>query len=143
MDLKTLESSLIFDAIAAYMLANPKTTSVSATIAPFPIITLQKYDWPGNIRELKNLIERLMIMVPGSIIRKEDIPAPFNRSSGIKKGLESHLVSGSLKEAKGEFEKAYIEAKLREFNGNISQTAEAIGIERSNLHKKIKGYNEY
>jgi two-component system nitrogen regulation response regulator NtrX len=49
-------------------------------------------------------------------------------------------VSGSLKEAKGDFEKAYIEAKLREFNGNISQTAEAIGIERSNLHKKIKGY---
>ena len=104
------------------------------------IATLQKYDWPGNVRELKNLIERLMIMVPGSVIRNEDIPAPFNRSSDIKTGLESNFVSGSLKEAKGEFEKAYIETKLREFNGNISQTAEAIGIERSNLHKKIKGY---
>lgn len=104
------------------------------------MLTLRKYDWPGNVRELKNLIERLMIMVPGSVIRNEDIPAPFNRSSDIKTGLESNFVSGSLKEAKGEFEKAYIETKLREFNGNISQTAEAIGIERSNLHKKIKGY---
>ena len=104
------------------------------------IATLQKYKWRGNVRELKNLIERLMIMVPGRVIRKEDIPAPFNSTSHIRADLESHFVSGSLKEAKGEFEKAFIEAKLREFNGNISQTSEAIGIERSNLHKKIKGY---
>jgi two-component system nitrogen regulation response regulator NtrX len=79
-------------------------------------------------------------MVPGRVIRMEVIPAPFNRTSDIRTDLESHFVSGSLKEAKGEFEKAFIEAKLREFNGNISQTSEAIGIERSNLHKKIKGY---
>ena len=104
------------------------------------IAILQKYEWRGNVRELKNLIERLMIMVPGRVIRKEDIPAPFNRTSDIRTDLESHFVSDSLKEAKGEFEKAFIEAKLREFNGNISQTSEAIGIERSNLHKKIKGY---
>ena len=105
------------------------------------IAILQKYEWRGNVRELKNLIERLMIMVPGRVIRKEDIPAPFNRTSDIRTELESHFVSGSLKEAKGGFEKAFIEAKLREFNGNISQTSEAIGIERSNLHKKIKVYN--
>ena len=104
------------------------------------IAILQKYEWRGNVRELKNLLERLMIMVPGRVIRKEDIPAPFNRTSDIRTDLESHFVSDSLKEAKGEFEKAFIEAKLREFNGNISQTSEAISIERSNLHKKIKGY---
>jgi two-component system nitrogen regulation response regulator NtrX len=49
-------------------------------------------------------------------------------------------VVSNLKEARNQFERAYIEAKLREFNGNISQTAEAIGVERSNLHKKIKTY---
>ncbi|MBW1780344.1 MAG: sigma-54-dependent Fis family transcriptional regulator [Deltaproteobacteria bacterium] len=104
------------------------------------ISTLQRYDWPGNVRELKNLIERLMIMVPSKTIQDKDIPHPFNETSDMGAGFAPTFVSDSLKEAKSEFEKAFIEAKLREFNGNISQTAEAIGIERSNLHKKIKGY---
>ncbi len=104
------------------------------------IHVLKKYEWPGNIRELKNLAERLMIMIPGRMIHAEDIPAPFNVASVAKRSVEVALVSGSLKEAKNKFEKAYIEKKLREFDGNISQTAEAIGIERSNLHKKIKAY---
>jgi two-component system nitrogen regulation response regulator NtrX len=99
---------------------------------------LQKYEWPGNIRELKNLVERLIIMTPDEVIQGEAIPSPFNRTSRMKGGFESAFMLGSLKEAKGEFEKAFIESKLREFKGNISQTAEAIGIERSNLHKKIK-----
>ena len=101
---------------------------------------LRNYDWPGNVRELKNLIERLMIMVPGKIIQKGDVPEPFNRVSAGTAGFEHAFTSGSLKDARGEFEKAFIEAKLKEFDGNISQTAEAIGIERSNLHKKIKIY---
>ncbi|MFO7598775.1 MAG: sigma-54 dependent transcriptional regulator [Candidatus Desulfacyla sp.] len=104
------------------------------------ISILQRYDWPGNVRELKNLIERLMIMVPGKTIQVKDIPLPYNRASDMKAGVESSFVSDSLKEAKSQFEKAFIQAKLQQFNGNISQTAEAIGIERSNLHKKIKGY---
>lgn len=121
--------------------------ALSAKVEPkaFPSETfelLQKYDWPGNVRELKNLIERLMIMTPGDVITQKDIPAPFNQSAktfGV--GMAPGFGSDSLKEAKGEFEKAFIEAKLNEYNGNISQTAEAIGIERSNLHKKIKQYN--
>ena len=117
------------------------TTNIEAKeVSEAAIATLQKYDWPGNVRELKNLIERLMIMVPGKTIQDKDIPAPFNRTPDIKTDFESTFLPDSLKEARGEFEKAFIEAKLREFNGNISQTAEAIGIERSNLHKKIKGY---
>jgi len=121
--------------------------ALSAKVEPkeFPSETfelLQKYDWPGNVRELKNLIERLMIMTPGDVITKKDIPAPFNQSAKtMRAGMESGFSSDSLKEAKGEFEKAFIEEKLDEYNGNISQTAEAIGIERSNLHKKIKQYN--
>ncbi|MFH1934171.1 MAG: sigma-54 dependent transcriptional regulator [Pseudomonadota bacterium] len=101
---------------------------------------LKNYDWPGNVRELKNLVERLMIMTPDELIQAEDIPSPFNKSSGIKGGFESAFMLASLKEAKVEFEKAFVEKKLLEFKGNISQTAEAIGIERSNLHKKIKAY---
>ncbi len=101
---------------------------------------LKNYDWPGNVRELKNLIERLMIMTPDEVIQAKSIPSPFNKSSGIKGGFESAFMLTSLKEAKVEFEKAFVEKKLLEFKGNISQTAEAIGVERSNLHKKIKAY---
>ncbi len=101
---------------------------------------LKRYDWPGNVRELKNLVERLLIMTPGDVIQAKDIPKPFNRSLDVKEDLESALMLDSLKEAKMEFEKAFIEGKLQQFNGNISQTAESIGIERSNLHKKIKTY---
>jgi two-component system nitrogen regulation response regulator NtrX len=101
---------------------------------------LERYEWPGNVRELKNLVERLMIMTKERLIQAKDIPSPFNRSPDIGEGLESVLGLGSLKDARGEFEKVFIESKLREFNGNISQTADAIGIERSNLHKKIKAY---
>jgi len=101
---------------------------------------LQRYHWPGNVRELKNLAERLVIMTPGKVIQAGDIPPPFNRESKIEEALASSLTADSYKEAKGNFEKAFIAKKLREFNWNISQTAEAIGIERSNLHKKIKAY---
>ena len=101
---------------------------------------LERYGWPGNVRELKNLVERLMIMTKERVIQAKDIPPPFNRSPDMGEGLESALGLGSLKDARGEFEKVFIEIKLREFNGNISQTADAIGIERSNLHKKIKAY---
>ena len=101
---------------------------------------LEKYEWPGNVRELKNLVERLMIMTPGRVIEGKDIPPPFNRPSEINEDFEPAFMSGSFKEARSEFEKAFIERKLIEYNGNISQTAEAIGIERSNLHKKIKAY---
>lgn len=124
-----------------------KEFALSAKVEPkeFPPETLdllQKYEWPGNVRELKNLIERLMIMTQAPVIGRKDIPAPFNQSTKpLRVGIEQGFSSDSLKDAKGEFEKAFIEGKLNEYNGNISQTAEAIGIERSNLHKKIKQYN--
>jgi two-component system nitrogen regulation response regulator NtrX len=104
------------------------------------ISTLRNYHWPGNVRELKNLVERLVIMTPEKTIHARDIPPPFNKASEVKEVAETFLSEGSFKEAKMRFEKEFIERKLREFNGNISQTAEAIGIERSNLHKKIKAY---
>ena len=104
------------------------------------IKSLKQYNWPGNVRELKNLVERLMIMTPGEVIRAKHIPAPFNGSIGLDESFESAFEVELLREAKSRFERAFIEKKLKEFAGNISQTAEAIGIERSNLHKKIKAY---
>jgi len=106
---------------------------------------LKKYQWPGNIRELKNLVERLVIMTPRRLIQAKDIPPPFNRLSDVKESFDSALMFDSIKEAREKFERAFIETKLREFNGNISQTAEAIGVQRSNLHRKIKvyGLNEF
>ncbi len=101
---------------------------------------LQRHDWPGNVRELKNLVERLMIMVPKKVLEAKDIPDPFSKPSDTEKGFGAAFMQASFKKAKSGFEKAFIENKLNEFNGNISQTAEAIGIERSNLHKKIKTY---
>jgi two-component system nitrogen regulation response regulator NtrX len=101
---------------------------------------LKKYHWPGNVRELKNLVERLVIMTPEKRIQAKAIPQPFNREPTANDEFELGLSVGSYKEAKTNFEKAFIARKLIEFNGNISQTAEAIGVERSNLHKKIKSY---
>lgn len=100
---------------------------------------LQRYRWPGNVRELKNLVERLLIMCPKDSISAEDIPAPYNDSSNELE-MESCLMVESFREARMRFEKMYLERKLKEFNGNITQTAEAIGVERSHLHKKIKAY---
>jgi len=108
--------------------------------SPKAIGLLKKYHWPGNVRELKNLVERLVIMTPEKVIEDKNIPPPFNRTLDVKQVPESSLMDASFKDAKIKFEKAFIARKLREFNGNISQTAEAIGIERSNLHKKIKAY---
>jgi two-component system nitrogen regulation response regulator NtrX len=73
-------------------------------------------------------------------VRAEDIPEPFNKQADEDTALTSSLKAGSFKEAKEGFEKAFIASKLQEFKWNVSQTADAIGIERSNLHKKIKAY---
>ncbi len=108
-------------------------------MSPDALELLKNYDWPGNVRELKNMVERLVILTPGKLITAEDIP------DSLKKKLRLYSQSplfqvDSLKEARSYFEREFILRKLAENNGNISQTAEAIGIERSHLHKKIKAY---
>ncbi|MBA7671140.1 Regulatory protein AtoC [subsurface metagenome] len=101
---------------------------------------LKKYSWPGNVRELKNLIERLAIMCPQKMISVEEIPPPYSTLRPDERKMESFLSFETLKEARETFEKSFIARKLQQFEGNISKTAEAIGVERSNLHKKIKAY---
>ena len=105
------------------------------------IAVLMKHNWPGNVRELKNIIERLVIMTPDRVISKVRYLSPFRgRAKGQFFPLEPGISSDSFRGAKQDFERQYIVRKLREFDGNISRTAEAIGLERSNLHKKIRSY---
>jgi len=101
---------------------------------------LMEHNWPGNVRELKNIIERLVIMVPHNVITAKDIP-PLIKEYQIPDTDESAGdATDSFRTAKMDFERRYIIKKLEEYNGNISKTAEAIGLERSNLHRKIKRY---
>jgi len=108
---------------------------------PFPGGAMEKlmaHDWPGNVRELKNIIERLIILTPSNDIKADDIPELNIRSESGAAAPESPTAGDSLRDARLDFERQFIIKKLEEFDGNISKTAEAIGLERSNLHKKLK-----
>ena len=115
-------------------------------ISPEAMVVLQQYDWPGNIRELRNLIERLMIMVPGPIIDPAQAGLSLQaRPAGPATQSATPAVNplftqsyDSLRDARNAFEKEYIARKLREHHWNISRTAEELKIERSHLHRKIK-----
>jgi two-component system, NtrC family, nitrogen regulation response regulator NtrX len=103
------------------------------------IKALQDAPWRGNVRELRNMIERLVIMVPSDAIDVTDLPAEFFRTPTDIIATAMRL--STLQEFKDEAEKAFIVAKLREFGWNVSKTAEAIDTPRSNLYKKIEQYN--
>lgn len=104
-------------------------------IIPEAVEFLKDYDWPGNIRELRNLIERLMIMTHSPVITPEDIRLIKGAGQVV-----DYFSYKTLKEARDAFEKDFIANKLEANQWNISKTAEALSIERSNLHRKIKAY---
>ena len=106
---------------------------------PAALKALQDAPWRGNVRELRNMIERLVIMVPADSIDITDLPAEFFRTPTDIISTAMRLTT--LQEFKDEAEKAFIIAKLREFGWNVSKTAEAIDTPRSNLYKKIEQYN--
>jgi two-component system nitrogen regulation response regulator NtrX len=96
---------------------------------------LKGYSWPGNVRELRNVIERLAILAPGETIDAEDIQL------GTRGELAPEIAANlTLKDAREEFEKQYILSRLRELGGNVSRTADALGVERSNLYRKLHAY---
>jgi len=107
-------------------------------ITPDVMEKFQRYPWPGNVRELKNVIERLVIMVPGNRIDVYALPTNILESTALSASPYEHA---SLQEAREQFEKEYILRKLIEHQGNVSKTAEAIKVERSNLYKKLKLYD--
>jgi two-component system nitrogen regulation response regulator NtrX len=124
---------------------------------PRAMEALQRYRWRGNIRELRNTIERLMIMSPGDVVRAEDLPpeirsdAPSRPSTASEPSASATQgrseppatqtpPAGTLREFKEAAERAFLVEKLRENNWNISKTAEALDTPRSNLYKKLEQY---
>jgi two-component system nitrogen regulation response regulator NtrX len=107
---------------------------------------LGQYAWPGNVRELRNVVERMMIMVPGETIGAGDLPAALRGDGAAAGGGDGERAAvweadyDSLREARGAFEKSFIERKLAQLEGNVSRTAQALGLERSNLYRKMRAY---
>jgi two-component system nitrogen regulation response regulator NtrX len=128
-------------------------------LAPPALSILLSYPWPGNVRELRNVVERMVILCRGVEIGAPDVPEdvrigaaratgstlPVARGTdeagpGVAPAVAAALDAPTLREARGAFEKEFLIRKLAEFGGNVSRTAEAIGLERTNLHRKIKSY---
>ena len=108
---------------------------------PEAIAVLQRCRWKGNVRELRNAIERVIIMTPGDVINVEDLPDSVRSDAPARAGDDKGERAGTLREFKESAERAFLLEKLRENDWNISRTAEAIGTPRSNLYKKLEQYN--
>ncbi len=102
---------------------------------------LQAYEWPGNVRQLRNVVERTVIMAPREKLAKIEVdmlpPEIFANRTGGEAGI-SVMMSAPLREARETFEREYLRLQIRRFSGNISKTASFIGMERSALHRKLK-----
>jgi two-component system nitrogen regulation response regulator NtrX len=110
-------------------------------VTPAAMDVLQRYRWKGNIRELRNTVERLIIMTPADSIDLPDLPESI-RVDGPSRGPDNEVVkAGTLREHKEVSERAFLVQKLRETGWNISKTAELIDTPRSNLYKKLEQYN--
>jgi two-component system nitrogen regulation response regulator NtrX len=96
---------------------------------------LMGYHWPGNVRELRNLIERIVILNPQTRIDARHIPLSLARKPAAERGGQRY---GSLQEYREAAEREYIQKKLEESNGNVSRAAELLGLERSNLYRKMR-----
>lgn len=104
---------------------------------------LQAYDWPGNVRQLRNVIERTIILAPGDRIARIDMDMLPSEVIGEQAQLASgngvkSMMATPLREARETFEREYLRIQIRRFSGNISRTATFIGMERSALHRKLK-----
>ncbi len=107
------------------------------------IAILQANEWPGNVRQLRNVVERLMILSeggPNEVITADKLPEDLGSPLSIGNGRDSgqHLMSLPLRDAREIFEREYLMAQINRFGGNISRTAEFVGMERSALHRKLR-----
>jgi two-component system nitrogen regulation response regulator NtrX len=113
------------------------------SISEEAVAALQAHDWPGNVRQLRNIIERTIILAPGdrvSCIDVDLLPPEVLENQGVGAGSSATMaIMGSpLREARESFEREYLKIQIRRFSGNISRTASFIGMERSALHRKLK-----
>ena len=110
-------------------------------VSPEAMAAMQSYDWPGNVRQLRNVVERTVILAPrdrlaridSDMLPSEIVATPIGGDSG-----GSTLMGVPLREARENFEREYLKVQIRRFSGNISKTASFIGMERSALHRKLK-----
>ncbi len=107
------------------------------------LTALQAYDWPGNVRQLRNLMDWLMIMAPvapGDLIRADSLPPEITSGAPAVLALDPHadIMALPLREARDMFESQYLQAQLLRFSGHISRTAQFVGLDRSALHRKLK-----
>lgn len=103
---------------------------------------LQAHDWPGNVRQLRNIIERTIILAPGDRVSCIEVdllpPEILDNQTAMGGGGNMAIMGSPLREARESFEREYLKIQIRRFSGNISRTASFIGMERSALHRKLK-----
>jgi two-component system nitrogen regulation response regulator NtrX len=127
-----------------FMTRSAETSGVPAReLSEDVLAAMQAYDWPGNVRQLRNLVDWLLIMAPGGVgepIRPEMLPPEVGSAApaALKLDRSSEIMTLPLRDARELFEKQYLEAQLLRFGGNISRTANFVGMERSALHRKLK-----
>ena len=107
------------------------------------MLKLQTYRWPGNLRELRNLIERLFVLTSAEVktpVGVGDLPAEVRGAYlSVDQGQNAHsFLSMSLRQAREAFERQYLTAQVVRFGGNVSQTAHFVGMDRSALHRKLR-----
>jgi two-component system nitrogen regulation response regulator NtrX len=110
-------------------------------VTPEAMAALQSYDWPGNVRQLRNVVERTIILAPRDRLSRIDadmLPSEIVSTSLGSDSNASALMGVPLREARENFEREYLKVQIRRFSGNISKTASFIGMERSALHRKLK-----
>ena len=112
-------------------MAGARRSSIGRRVRPAAAIR-----WPGNVRELRNVVERLMITVRGDVIAPTDLRSWMGWPGPCPRGPRPW----PLHEARDEFERDYILRALAAQQGNISRTAEVLGVERSNLYRKMRGF---
>ena len=107
---------------------------------PDAVEVLQRYAWPGNVRELRNVIERLMIMVSGDRVTSRDLLFLDQAAGAVPVSDVQPESMMALHDARDDFERQYILRALAAQHGNISRTADMLGVERSNLYRKMRAF---
>ncbi len=129
---------LLLDYLMSHLASTMKV--VPKTFSPESLATLDDYTWPGNVRELRNLVERLLILVPGTVIRPIDLPLLSGAEREPNDTPELFRCT-DFQDFKSRAEALFLQQKLRENRYNVSRTAEILGMQRSNLYKKITKYD--
>ncbi len=124
-------------------LASEQTGLPARTFGDDTLALLQAYDWPGNVRQLRNVVDWLLIMAPGEpgeAIRADMLPPDIGtaNAAGVAAADGTEVLSLPLREAREIFERKYLESQVSRFGGNISRTASFVGMERSALHRKLR-----